>query len=102
MNPQLLSQIIKDKAKKAIPKNIAYEFQEFGVRLAHELGDLRRKSYYIKLSKQVERQLLERARDHALGYHKPKSKAKIFMWFLKELKAPKTQIANNDQQTAVD
>lgn len=92
MNPQLLNQIIKGQAKKNIPKNIAYEFQEFGVRLAHDLGDLPRKSYYIKLSKQVERRYLERARDYALGYNKPKSKAKVFMWFLKELKAPKTQI----------
>lgn len=86
MNPQLLNQIIKNQSKKGIPKNIAYEFQEFGVRLAYDLGDLKRKSYYIKLSKQVERQLLERARDYALGYNKPKSKAKIFMWMLKELK----------------
>ena len=88
MNPQLLNQIIKNQAKKAIPKNIAYEFQEFGVRLAHDLGDLKRKSYYIKLSKQVERQLLERARDYALGYNKPKSKAKVFMWFLKQVRGP--------------
>ncbi len=89
MNPQSLSQIIKSQGKKRVPKNIAYEFQEFGVRLAHDLEDLRRKSYYIKLSKQVDRAKLERARDYALGYNKPKSKARLFMWFLKELKTPK-------------
>ena len=87
MNPQRLNLIFKNQAKKGIPKNIAYEFQEFGVRLAYALGDLKRKSYYIKLSKQLERDKLERAHDYALGYNKPKSKAKIFMWFLKEMGA---------------
>lgn len=77
--------IIVRKANQKIPKNIAYEFQEFGVRLAHSLDDLKRKSFYIKLSKKVERSQLEKARDYALGYHKAKSKAKVFMWFLKEM-----------------
>ena len=84
---QSIKEIISGKGRKRIPKNIAYEFQDFGVRLSQALGDLRRKSFYIKLSKQVERQYLERARDYALGYTKAKSKARVFMWYLKEMGA---------------
>lgn len=78
-------EIISTKAHKRTAKNVAYEFQDFGVRLAQDLSDLRRKSFYIRLSKQFKRVDLERARDYALGYEKAKSKAKIFMWFLKEM-----------------
>lgn len=78
--------IISARARVKTAKNIAYEFQDFGVRLAHSLGDMRRKSFYIKLSKEVDRSILERARDYALGYYKAKSKAKVFMWMLKELR----------------
>ncbi len=78
-----IGQIIRAKANRRIPQNIAYEFQDFGVRLAQSLGDLKRKSFYIKLSKEVDRRLLERARDFALDYPKAKSRAKLFMWYLK-------------------
>jgi len=81
-----IKEIIQTKARRKVPKNIAYEFQDFGVRLSQSLGDLKNKSLYIKLSKEVERGILERARDFALGYHKPKSKGKVFMWYLNELR----------------
>lgn len=81
---QSVREIIEKRLNKKNPKNIAYEFQDFGVRLAHELNDTKRKSFYIKLAKEHPRQTLERARDYALGYSKARSKAKIFMWFLKE------------------
>lgn len=83
--------IITARAKIKTAKNIAYEFQDFGVRLAHSLGDMGRKSFYIKLSKEVDRATLERARDFALGYEKAKSKAKVFMWYLKELRGVEKQ-----------
>ncbi len=81
--------ISRSRIKKA--GNIAYEFQDFGVRLAQSLNDMNRKSFYIKLSKEVDRATLERARDFAVGYEKAKSKAKVFMWFLKELKVPQNK-----------
>lgn len=84
---QSVGEIIKKKARQRIPKNIAYEFQDFGVRLAQSLGDLKHKSFYIKLSKETDRSLLEKARDLAIDYPKARSKAKVFMWFLKELKS---------------
>lgn len=85
---QSIKEILDKKLAKKAPKNIAYEFQDFGVRLAEELNDTKRRSFYIKLAKEHPRQILERARDYALGYSKARSKAKIFMWFLKE-NAPK-------------
>lgn len=81
--------IIISRSRIKTAGNIAYEFQDFGVRLAQSLNDVARKSFYIKLSKEVDRATLERARDFAIGYEKAKSKAKVFMWFLKELKTPK-------------
>jgi len=81
-----IKEIIEEVAKKRRRKNIAYEFQDFGVRLAEELNDTKRRSFYIKLAKEQPRHILERARDYALGYTKARSKAKIFMWFLKESK----------------
>lgn len=82
-----IKEILKARSAKGRPKNIAHEFQDFGVRLAQSLGDLKRKSLYIKLAKEFDRKVLEKARDFALGYHKPRSKAKVFMWMLKELSA---------------
>lgn len=62
-----------------------HEFQVYGYRLAEELGDLRHKSLYIKLAKELPREVLE----EALGFvktSKAKSKARLFMWKLKEIR----------------
>ena len=85
-----IKEIIEKRLNKKTPKNIAYEFQDFGVRLALELNDTKRRSFYIKLAKNHPRHILERARDYALGYTKARSKAKIFMWFLKESRTKNT------------
>lgn len=79
-----IKDILKERQKKKSPGNIAYEFQDYGVRLAEELGDPKRRSFYIKLAKERPRASLEAAKEYALGYTKAKSKARIFMWFLKE------------------
>lgn len=68
------------------PKNIAYEFQEYGVYLAETLGDTKHYGLYIKLAKEVDRKSLEEALNFAKGYFGAKSKAKIFMWRLTELR----------------
>lgn len=68
------------------PKNIAFEFQEYGCFLAESLGDTRHYSLYIKLAKEIDRNLLEEALNFAKGYLSAKSKAKIFMWKLTELR----------------
>ena len=78
--------------KKIGPGYIKHEFQDYGYRLAQELNDLKHKALYIKLAKQEKRTLLEKARVFAADYYDAKSKAKVFMWKLKEIKEyqPKT------------
>lgn len=68
------------------PKNIAYEFQTYGVYLAESLGDTKHYSLYIKLAKDVKRGLLEEALNFTKGYYSAKNKARVFMWKLAELK----------------
>lgn len=67
-------------------KYISHEFQKYGYELAKELGDLKNKSLYIKLAKETPRGLLENARNFVKEAVKVKSKPKLYMWKLYELK----------------
>jgi hypothetical protein len=67
-------------------KYISYEFQKYGYELAKELGDLKNKSLYIKLAKETPRGLLEIARNFVKDAVNVKSRPKLFMWKLSELK----------------
>lgn len=68
------------------PKNISHEFQFYGCFLAENLDDTKHYSLYIKLAKELNRNLLEEALNYTKGYYSAKSKAKIFMWRLGQLK----------------
>lgn len=68
------------------PKNLTKEFQFYGVYLADSLGDPKHYSLYIKLAKELPREILEEALNFAKGYRAAHSKAKVFMWRLKQLK----------------
>lgn len=70
------------------PKNLSTEFQVYGVHLAESLGDTKRYSLYIKLAKEIPRGLLDEALNYTKGYTNAKSKARVFMWRLAQLKAP--------------
>lgn len=72
-------------------KYISREFQKYGYDLAEELGDLRHKALYIKLAKTLPRILLEEARNFIKDAGRVKSKPRLFMWKLKELKNGKTE-----------
>ena len=50
------------------------------------LGNILQKPYNIKLAKEVKRNLLEDTLNFTKDYYDAKSKAKIFMWKLSELK----------------
>jgi hypothetical protein len=69
-------------------KYVKNEFQAYGLMLAEELSDWKNKSLYIRLAKTHPPELLEKARlfvkDQTQG--QVKSKARLFMWKLKELK----------------
>lgn len=67
---------------------ITQEFQDFAYRLAIELDDLPHKSLYMRLAKSTKRGLLEQALSFVADAPNVKSKAKLFMWKLKQLKNP--------------
>lgn len=64
---------------------ISQEFQDYGYRLAVELGEESRKAMYIKLAKTKPRPLLEKARSYVVDYPNAKNKGKLFLWKIKQL-----------------
>jgi hypothetical protein len=78
-------------------KYISREFQQYGYDLAEELGDMSHKALYIKLAKTTPRSLLENARSFVKDANNAKSKGRLFMWKLKQLKTAndKKKAANN-------
>ncbi len=74
------------KFKSDEDKYISFEFQKYGYELANELGDLKNKSLYIKLAKETSRGLLEAAKNFVKDAYSVKSKPKLFMWKLTQLK----------------
>ncbi len=81
-----IAKVIDEVKYKNRPKNIAYEFQQYGVFLAESLEDTKHYSLYIKLAKEVDRKILEEALNYTKGYYGAKNKARVFMWRLKQLK----------------
>ncbi|OGE30410.1 hypothetical protein A2631_01400 [Candidatus Daviesbacteria bacterium RIFCSPHIGHO2_01_FULL_44_29] len=82
-----LSAVIDEVKNTKRPKNLSKEFQFYGCSICEVLGDTDRYSLYIKLAKTHQRQLLEQALNFVKDYPNAKSKAKLFMWKLKELKS---------------
>lgn len=80
-----IKEILEEKLDKGFANYINHEFQDYGIRLAQQLEDARHRSLYIKLAKNFPRNALEKAKEFALGYNKPKNKGRVFMWKLKEL-----------------
>ena len=64
---------------------ITQEFQDFGYRLAVDLQDMSHKSLYIKMAKEVDRSILERALSFVAD-SQARSKPRLFMWKVNELK----------------
>lgn len=64
--------------------HITQEFQDFGYRVAIELNDLKHKSLYIKMAKEIDRIILEKALSF-VSDAQARSKARLFMWKVKEL-----------------
>lgn len=81
-----IGKIINERPNKDRPKNLSREFQVYGVFLAETLEDTKHYSLYMKLAKEYERDLLEEALNYTKGYTKAKSKARVFMWRLTQLR----------------
>jgi hypothetical protein len=70
-------------------KYVSKEFQDYGYRLALELDDLKRVSLYMKISKEYDRSLIETARNFIKDAKDVKSKSRLFMWKLTQLRKGK-------------
>jgi len=67
-------------------KYVSREFQKYAYDLAGELGDMAHKSLYMKLAKETPRILLEKARSFVKDAQNARSKGRLFMWKLQQLK----------------
>lgn len=85
-----IKSILQQKLLDDTAHYISQEFQDYGYRLAVELDDLRHKALYIKLAKEEDRRILDRAKQFTLDYPKAGSKGKIFMWALAKLRNGET------------
>jgi hypothetical protein len=88
--------VLKRLDEEEKQKYISREFQDYGYRLAVDLGEESRKAMYIKLAKTKPRDLLERARSYVIDYPQAKNKGKLFLWKLKQLESesPSGQLKN--------
>lgn len=84
--PTLLGDILAKFEGRNDGKYISQEFQDYGYRLAVDLNDMDHKSLYIRMAKTVPRQILEQARAFAVDAEHAKSKGRLFMWKVSELK----------------
>ena len=85
-DPSSIADILKKYEPKRDGKYISREFQDYGYRLAVELNDLSHKSLYIRMAKTVNRKILEMARSFCADAPNVRSKGRLFMWKVKELK----------------
>lgn len=67
-------------------KYISQEWQDYAYRLAIALDDLENKSLYMKLAKETPREWLEEAKNFVKDAYEVKSKAKLFMWKLAQIR----------------
>lgn len=87
---QRIGKVIQNKFEvKDTDKYVSHEFQKYAYDLSMELGDITHKSLYMRLVKNTPRALIENARSFVKDAVNAKSKARLFMWKLKQLKTKK-------------
>jgi hypothetical protein len=93
-------QAIGDVLKKFNPvedKYVSREFQSYGIYLAEELKDEKHISLYIKLAKTVPRAILDKSLSFVQDANAT-SKAKLFMWKMKQIKTEGKKSTANKKQ----
>lgn len=90
-NATSIGDILKKYQVAEKDKYISVEFQKYGYDLAQELGDPKHTALYIKLAKTYPRGTLETARSFVKDAPNVKSKPKLFMWKLSQLKNNKNK-----------
>ena len=81
-----ISTILEQTKDLKRPKNLSTEFQHYGVYIADILGDAKHYSLYIKLCKDLDRVIINQALNFAKDCEGARSKARISMWKLKQLR----------------
>lgn len=92
--PTLLGDILARFEGRNDGKYISQEFQDYGYRLAIDLNDMDHKSLYIRMAKTVPRAILEQARAFVVDAENAKSKGRLFMWKVSDLKKSVKQMTN--------
>jgi len=93
-SPQALGDLLSKYSVDESKGYITQEFQDYGYRLACELNDEKHKSLYIKMAKKESRGLLEEARRFVIDAENARSKARLFMWKVKQLKEERAEKAD--------
>jgi len=84
-----VAELLSNHPIKESNKYISQEFQAYGCHMATVLSDQAHTSLYIKLAKTYPRALLEQALAFVSDAENARSKAKLFMWKLDQLKKNK-------------
>ncbi|MEA3355167.1 MAG: hypothetical protein U9Q63_01645 [Patescibacteria group bacterium] len=84
--PKAISEVLKKYKIDDRNKYISREFQDYGYRLAEDMGDVKHASLYIKLAKDYSRAHLEQAKNFVKDANNVRSKPKLFMWKLKKIR----------------
>lgn len=93
---QKIGDIVAKYKTNNTDKYVSREFQKYAYELAKELGDLDRVSLYMRLAKINPRGLLESAKSFVNDATNARSKPRLFLWKLKQLKVAK--INTNDHK----
>jgi hypothetical protein len=88
---QKIGDVLSKYTLEDTDKYISREFQKYAYELAEELGDMAHKSLYMKLAKETPRIFLEKARSFVKDAQNARSKGRLFMWKLSELKKVKNK-----------
>lgn len=83
---QKISDVISKYKLDDKDKYVSREFQKYAYDLAVELNDLAHKPLYMRLCKTTPRILLEKARSFVSDAQNARSKGRLFMWKLTQLK----------------
>lgn len=78
----------------ASDKHLSREFQKYGIYLAERLGDMKHKVLYIKMAKEVDRNILDQALSFVLDAN-ARSMARLFMWKVAQLRNQGNQKTNH-------
>lgn len=82
---QNIKKILAQIEEKDVGKYVTHEWQLYGYRLARWMDDMDRVSMYMKLAKNEDRKMLQKAWDFVKDSN-ARSKSRLFLWKLAKLR----------------